>query len=75
MVAGVVVVMLWLLGVQMAYVFGIVTSMLSFVPNLGPLIATVLPIPLVIFDSGEENAIKGNAISMLTCLYYIVYST
>ena len=75
MVAGAVVVMLWLLGVQMAYVFGIVTSMLSFVPNLGPLIATVLPIPLVIFDSGEENAIKVNAISILTCLYYIVYST
>ena len=63
------------IGVQMAYVFGIVTSMLSFVPNLGPLIPTVLPIPLVIFDSGEENAFKGNAISILTCLYYIVYST
>ena len=75
MVAGAVVVMLWLLGVQMAYVFGIVTSMLSFVPNLWPVVATVLPIPLVIFDSGEENEIKGNAISILTSLYYIVYST
>ena len=38
-------------------------------PNLGPLIATVLPMPFIIFDPGEKNAIKGNAISILTGLY------
>ena len=69
MVAGAVVVMLWQLGVQMTYVFGIVTFVLSFVPNLGPLIATVLPMHFIIFDPGEKNAIKGNAISILTGLY------
>ena len=52
----------------MAYVFGFVTFVLSFVPNLGSLIATVLPMRLVIFDPGKENAIKGNAISILICL-------
>ena len=72
MAAGAVVVMLWLLGVQMTYGFGIVTFVLSFVPNLGPLIATVLPMPLIIFDPGEGNAIKGNAISILTGLYCMV---
>ena len=58
MVAGAVLVMLWLLGVQIAYVFGIVTLMLSFVPNPGLLIATVLLIPLLIFDSDEEKQSK-----------------
>lgn len=43
---------LWVLGVQMAYVFGIITFVLNFVPNLGPMIATFLPMPLVIFDPG-----------------------
>lgn len=44
---------LWVLGVQMAYVFGIITFVLNFVPNLGAMIATFLPMPLVIFDPGE----------------------
>lgn len=45
---------LWVLGVQLAYVFGLITFVLNFVPNLGPLIATFLPMPLVIFDPGES---------------------
>ena len=50
--------MLWLLGVQMAYVFGLITFVLNFVPNLGPLIATCLPMPLVIFDPGEPPGFR-----------------
>ncbi|CAN0147038.1 unnamed protein product, partial [Hapterophycus canaliculatus] len=50
MVATVVTAILWVLGVQMAYVFGIVTFVLTFVPNLGPMIATFLPMPLVVLD-------------------------
>ncbi|CAM9284524.1 unnamed protein product [Scytosiphon promiscuus] len=48
--ATVVTAILWVLGVQMAYVFGIVTFVLNFIPNLGPMIATFLPMPLVILD-------------------------
>ena len=58
MVAGAVVVMLWLLGVQMAYVFGFATFVLNFVPTLGPLIATALPMPIAVFDPGEEMQSK-----------------
>ena len=64
LVAVVVAGMLWLLGIQMAYVFGIFTFVLHFIPNLGPLVATCLPMPLVIFDPGEANAIKSNGISL-----------
>lgn len=52
--ATVVTTVLWVLGVQLAYVFGLITFVLNFVPNLGPLIATFLPMPLVIFDPGES---------------------
>lgn len=50
---------LYLLGVNIAHVFGIVTFALHFVPNLGPLIATFLPMPLVIFDPGEYAWVKS----------------
>ncbi len=44
---------LWVLGVQLAYVFGLITFVLNFIPNLGAMIATFLPMPLVVFDPGE----------------------
>lgn len=54
MLAGsVVTLVLWLLGVHMAHVFGLITFAVNFVPNLGPLIATFLPMPLIVFDPGE----------------------
>ena len=39
----------------MPHVFGLITFALNFVPNLGPLIATFLPMPLVIFDPGKRG--------------------
>jgi len=40
---------LWLFGVPMAFVFGLLAFLLNFIPNVGPLFATLLPIPLIIF--------------------------
>ncbi len=41
---------LWLFGVPMAFTFGVLAFLLNFVPNVGPLIASLLPIPLIILD-------------------------
>lgn len=38
---------LWLCGVPLAFVFGLLAVLLNFIPNLGPIIATVLPLPLM----------------------------
>lgn len=38
-----------LLGVPMATTFGVLAFLLNYIPNIGPLIATVLPIPLILF--------------------------
>lgn len=40
---------LWAHGVPMAIVFGMLAFLLNFIPNVGPLIASVLPLPLIIF--------------------------
>ena len=39
-----------LFGVPMAFTFGVLAFLLNFVPNIGPLVASLLPIPLIILD-------------------------
>ncbi len=43
---------LWLLGVQPALVFGLLAMLLNFIPNIGSFIATLLPLPMVLLDPG-----------------------
>jgi AI-2 transport protein TqsA len=42
-----------MLGLRMAFVFGLLTFLLNFIPNIGSIIATLLPLPLAAaqFDS------------------------
>ena len=37
---------LWLLGVELAAVFGVLAFFLNFIPNVGSIIATLLPMPI-----------------------------
>ena len=37
-----------LLGVQLALVFGLLAFVLNFIPNVGPIVATFLPLPVVL---------------------------
>jgi AI-2 transport protein TqsA len=41
---------LWILGVELALVFGLLTVLLNFIPQIGSIIATLLPIPMVILN-------------------------
>lgn len=43
-------VILLLLGVDLAIVFGLLAFMLNFIPSLGSIIATLLPLPIVLLD-------------------------
>ncbi|CAM9651259.1 unnamed protein product [Ectocarpus sp. 12 AP-2014] len=72
LVATVVTTMLWVLGVQMAYVFGIITFVLNFVPNLGPMIATFLPMPLVIFDPDMSHLNQVLAFVLPTTAHAVI---
>ncbi len=39
---------LWLFGIPMAVAFGMLAFLLNFIPNIGPIIASLLPLPLII---------------------------
>ncbi len=36
--------------IRLAYFFAFVTFLLNFIPNVGPVVATFVPLPIVIFD-------------------------
>jgi AI-2 transport protein TqsA len=42
---------LWMFGVPLAIVFGFLAFLLNFIPNIGPLIASVLPVPFLVLNS------------------------
>ena len=42
---------LWMFGVPLAVVFGLLTFLLNFIPNIGPLISTVAPVPFLVLNS------------------------
>ncbi len=47
---GVVWITLGVLGVQFAAVFGLLAFLLNFIPNVGAVLATLLPLPIVLLD-------------------------
>lgn len=47
---------LWILGVELAGVFGLLAFLLNFVPQIGSVVATLLPLPVVLFDPETTTA-------------------
>jgi AI-2 transport protein TqsA len=51
---------LWLFGVPLAMVFGVLAFLFNFIPNIGPIIASLLPLPLILLHpelSGFQSAL------------------
>ncbi len=44
---------LWLLGVPFAFLWGLLTFILNFIPNIGALIATIPPVGIALFHFGS----------------------
>ena len=45
---------LWFFGIPMALAFGMMACLLNFIPNIGPIIASLLPLPLIILHPGAS---------------------
>ena len=55
-----------LFGVPMAFTFGVLAFLLNFVPNVGPLVASLLPVPLIILNP-EGSIVWMVAAISVTC--------
>ncbi|MEK6233916.1 MAG: AI-2E family transporter, partial [Planctomycetales bacterium] len=53
---------LWLFGVRMAITFGLLAFLLNYIPNIGPLIASLLPIPFIVLHPGATVPWMAGAI-------------
>lgn len=41
---------LWIFGIPLAIVFGLMAFLFNFIPNIGPILACLLPLPLIILN-------------------------
>ncbi len=53
---------LWLLGIKLAIVFGLLAFLLNFIPSIGSIIATLLPLPFVLLAPNVSSTTAAMAI-------------
>merc|ERR1719223_2629345 len=51
-------ILLHILGVDLAIVFGPITFVFNFIPEIGPFFAMVLPLPVILFDDRIEDPVQ-----------------
>ncbi|WP_306796911.1 AI-2E family transporter [Rhodopirellula halodulae] len=57
---------LWLFGVPMALTFGLLAFLLNYIPNIGPILASLLPLPFILLHPDGSMAWMISAI-VVTC--------
>ncbi len=63
---------LGILRVDLALVFGVFAFLLNFVPNIGPVIATLLPLPIVLMDPTLSPTTSVLAIALPGTMHFVV---
>ena len=63
-----------ILGVKFAAVFGLLAFLLNFIPNVGAVIATLLPIPIVLLDPNLAIVVKLLAIAIPGAVQVVIGS-
>jgi AI-2 transport protein TqsA len=72
-VTGVLVgVVLTLLGINLAMVFGLFTFLLNFIPSLGSIVATLLPLPIVLLSPDISFSVAAFAIGIPTLIHFVI---
>ncbi|MBE6424912.1 MAG: AI-2E family transporter [Planctomycetaceae bacterium] len=56
------------LGTHMAFLFGLIAFVLNFIPSIGSIIATIIPIPILILTSEMTNTQLILAMVLPTCV-------
>jgi AI-2 transport protein TqsA len=60
------------LGVRFAMVFGLFAFLLNFIPTIGPVLATLLPLPIVLLSPGMSPTTKVLAIAVPAVIEFLM---
>jgi AI-2 transport protein TqsA len=63
--------LLWLFGVQLAVVFGLLAFVLDFIPSVGSVLATLLPVPVAIAQYPDSLWRVGLIIALLAIVQIV----
>lgn len=61
-----------MLHIKLAHLFGIMTFLLNFVPNVGPVIATLMPLPIIVLDLTMSPTSKFLAMALPTAIHAVI---
>jgi len=62
---------LLLFGVQFAVVFAVLSVLLNFIPNVGPVIAVLLPVPMVLLDPSMTPFAMAAVIALSSAVQFV----
>ncbi len=62
---------LWVFGVPMALTFGLLAFLLNYIPNIGPIVAFVLPVPFILLHPDASWFWMATAISAVAAIQII----
>ena len=62
---------LYLFGVPMALSFGLLAFLLNYIPNIGPIVASLLPVPLITLDPSGSVTWMVSAIATTCAIQFI----
>lgn len=69
-------VIVWLvltvLGIQLAFVFGVFTFVLNYIPSIGSIVATLLPLPIVLVSPDVSVAAAVLAFVIPFCVHFVI---
>jgi len=63
---------LWILGIRLAMVFGLMAFLLNFIPSIGSIVATLLPLPVVLLTPGVSAAQAIGAILLPGVVQFVL---
>lgn len=62
-------IILYSLSVDLSLVFALLSFVLNFIPNLGSVIATLLPVPIILLDPNQTWLTAGLAIGLIAAVH------
>ncbi|MGI9516372.1 MAG: AI-2E family transporter [Pirellulaceae bacterium] len=62
---------LWIFGVPLSILFGILAFFLNFIPTIGPLIANLLPVPFLLLNADMQPAAAIVCLVLISAIQFI----